>query len=105
VTAFYTYMKTLRDQMRRLGELGLGEEVKMQKAAVLVTSICTYESARKAVEELVEFDPTQAEAIVIGLVSELQAYRFLRDRFPENDIRSRRLMLRELKYGGVVPPL
>jgi hypothetical protein len=109
VTAFYTYMKSLRDQLRRLGDLGSGDEVKIQKAAVLVTSIymtfLAYESARQAIGELVEFEPTRAEASVTGLITELQVYRFLRDFFPKDDIRSRRLVLREPKYGLLVPQL
>jgi hypothetical protein len=109
VTAFYTYMKSLRDQMRRFGELGSGGEIKTQKVAVLATSIymtfLAYESARQAIEELVEFEPTRAEAAVTGLVTELQVFRYLRELFPENDMRSHRLALREPKYGVLVPKL
>ena len=109
VTAFYTYMKSLRDQMRRLGDLGSGDEVKAQKAAILVTAIymtfLAYESARQAIDELVEFEPARAEATVTGLLTELQVYRFLRDLFPGNDVYSRRLVLREPKYGQLVPKL
>jgi hypothetical protein len=109
VTAFYTYMKTLRDQLRRLGELGSGPGSKQQKSAVLVNAIymtfLAYESARKSIEELIEFEPTQAEAMVTGLVSELRAYRFLTKCFGPEDIRGRRLALREDRYGDFVPML
>jgi hypothetical protein len=94
VTAFYTYMKALRDQFRRLGDLGSGQDSNAQKSAVLVNAIymafLAYESARKSIEELIEFEPTQAEAIVTGLVSELCAYRFLTKCFGPEDIRGRR---------------
>ena len=62
-----------------------------------------YESARKSIDELIEFEPTQAEALVTALVIELPAYRFLTKCFGPDDIRGRRLALREDKYGEFVP--
>jgi hypothetical protein len=109
VTAFYTYMKAFRDQLRALSELGSGEELKHQKSALLVNAIYMiflgYESARKSIDELIEFEPTQAEALVTALVIELPAYRFLTTCFGPDDIRGRRLALREDKYGEFVPQL
>lgn len=109
VTAFYTYMKAFRDQLRSLGALGTGEDLKQQKPAILINAIYMiflgYESARKSIVELIEFEPTQAEAMVTGLVSELRSYHFLRQHFDRDDIRGRRLALREDKYGDIVPPL
>jgi hypothetical protein len=110
VTAFYTYMKALRDQFRRLGDLGVGTELNQQKSAVLINAIymafLAYESARKSLVELIEYEPTQAEAMVTGLVSELSAYRFLTRWFDsETDIRGRRLALRAKEYRELVPKL
>jgi hypothetical protein len=64
-----------------------------------------YESARNSIDELIEFDPTRAEAMVTGLVTELNAYRFPTRFFGPDDIRGRRLALREDKYGQFVPQL
>lgn len=109
VTAFYTYMKAFRDQLRALSELGSSEDSKHQKSALLVNAIYMiflgYESARKSIDELIEFEPTQAEALVTALVIELPAYRFLTKCFGPDDIRGRRLALREDKYGEFVPQL
>jgi hypothetical protein len=109
VTAFYTYMKAFRDQLRGLSELGPGEEFKVQKSAFLLNAIYMlflgYESARKSIKELIEFEPTQAEAMVTGLVTELRAYQFLTACFGPDDIRGRRLALRHDQYGKCVPKL
>jgi hypothetical protein len=110
VTEFYTYMKALRDQFRHLSDLGVSAELNQQKSAVLVNAIymafLAYESARKSVVELIEYEPTQAEAMVIGLVSELYAYRFLTQCFDaKTDIRGRRLALRAKEYRALVPKL
>jgi hypothetical protein len=110
VTAFYTYMKALRDQFRRLSDLGVGAELNQQKSAVLVNAIymafLAYESARKTIVEMIEYEPTQAEAMVTSLVSELSAYGFLTKWFDtETDIRGRRLALRAKGYRELVPKL
>jgi predicted nucleic-acid-binding protein len=109
VTAFYTYVKAFRDQLRSLAELGSEEELKPKKSSVLINAVYMlflgYESARKSVEELIEFEPTQAEAMVTGLVTELLAYEFLAKHHDLNDMRGRRLALREKAYREIVPPL
>ena len=109
VTAFYTYMKALRDHFRRLGDLSPGQDTNPQKCILLVNAIymafLAYESARTSIEELIEFEPTQAEAMVTGLVTELNAYRYLTKCFGPEDIRGRRLVLRERKYEELVPKL
>ena len=110
VTEFYTYMKALRDQFRRLGDLGGGAEFNQQKSAVLINAIymtfLAYESARKSIVELIEYEPTQAEAMVTGLVTEFSAYRFLTRCFDaDTDIRGRRLALRAKAYDELVPKL
>ena len=109
VTAFYTYMKSFRDQLRSLGELGSEASSNGRKCIVLVNAIYMlflgYESARQSIEELMEYEPAQAEAMVICLVSEIAAYRFLTKCFDRDDIRGRRLSLREKEYSKLVPRL
>jgi hypothetical protein len=64
------------------------------------------ESARKAIDHLVEFDPEHAERQVVILISELEAYRFLCARFTDKeDIHYLRLQLREDDYNALVPDL
>jgi hypothetical protein len=62
------------------------------------------ESARKAIKDLVEFEPTQAEDMITILLSELPAYGFLREQF-KGDLRQRRLESRDLAYREEVPAL
>jgi uncharacterized membrane protein len=102
ITAFYTYMKAARDSMRSLMEITptLAEVGSADKAAaavgpwhdaarnVIYVLYLGLESARKAVEDLVEFEPERAERQIVILISELEAYRFLREQFTDNkDIR------------------
>jgi hypothetical protein len=64
------------------------------------------ESARHAIADLVEFEPEQAERAIVVLISELEAYRFLRGQFvDENDVHYQRITLRESEYRHVVPRL
>ena len=46
------------------------------------------ESGRKAIRQLVEYEPTQAEDTFTILLSELVAYGFLREQF-KGDLRHR----------------
>jgi hypothetical protein len=58
------------------------------------------ESARRAVDDLVEFEPTHTERLMVILLSELTAYRFLlKQHHEKNEIRHRRLALRGCCYG------
>jgi len=57
------------------------------------------ESGRKAIEDLVEFEPQQAERTIVVLLSELVAYCFLRCEFSDpNDMRCKRLEMRKRVY-------
>ena len=107
VTAFYTYSKVMRDTMRKLGDLQPGvvgtrdaETWHHAVCNVIYMQFLAFESARKAILDLVEFEPTQAEELITVLLSELPAYRFLLDHF-DMDFRHRRLALREPEYGGM----
>ena len=61
-----------------------------------------FESARKAIKDLVEFEPTQAEDMITVLLSELPAYGFLREQF-QGDLRQRRLQARDQAIAARSP--
>ena len=111
VTAFYTYMKVMRDSLRKLaeihpsptGSLG-GDDWHRAVCNVIYMQFLGLESARKAIKELVEFEPTQAEDIFTILLSELVAYGFLREQF-NADLRQRRLEARDEEYRREIPDL
>lgn len=118
ITEFYTYMKALRDAQRRLATLAPpraaapppdhDDEPDPWRGA-LINAIyllyLSYESARKAVDDLVEFDPTRAEHKIVILITELKCYPFLLRRFGVENIRRQRLALREVQYLREVPRL
>jgi hypothetical protein len=111
VTAFYTYMKVMRDSLRRLASIpppppGGPCEDDWHRAIcnVLYMQFLGLESARKAIKDLVEFEPTQAEDMISILLSELVAYGFLREQF-RGDIRQRRLEARDVTYRREIPEL
>jgi hypothetical protein len=120
ITAFYTFMKAVRDSQRMLAgirpePLGLGSpsneaplDVSWHEAArnVVYMLFLGLESARHAIADLVEFQPEYAERTIVVLLSELEAYRFLRSQFEdEEDMYHRRIMLRDPEYRGLVPHL
>jgi hypothetical protein len=112
ITAFYTYMKAVRDSARSLFEMsappaqsapgsnGASTSTPWREAArnVIYMMFLGLESARKAIHELVEFEPDEAERKIIILISELEAYCFLLDQFDESDTHYQRLQLREGDY-------
>jgi hypothetical protein len=57
-----------------------------------------YETARKSVDDLMEYEPTHVENTVMILLSEVPAYRFLLKTF-RDDFRHGRLKLRYREYG------
>jgi hypothetical protein len=64
-----------------------------------------YESARKSVADLIEFQPTRAEDTIVILLTELECFAFLCDYFKADDLRYNRLQLREEDYRQIVPDL
>ncbi|HEY7387372.1 MAG TPA: hypothetical protein VH640_02610 [Bryobacteraceae bacterium] len=120
ITAFYTYMKATRDALRKLADMGpdsadldsardqaqaAGVWRKEARNAVYLLFL-GLESARRAISDLVEFEPEKAERTIVVLLSELAAYGFLRCQFPdENDIFHRRIALRLPEYGKLVVAL
>jgi len=120
ITAFYTYMKAVRDSLRSLAEIG-AQRAELESSAnkdpvvgpwheaarnVVYMLFLALESARHAVSDLVEFEPDEAEKTVVILLSELVAYRFLCSQFTdEQDMRHQRIVLRDSEYRRLVPKL
>jgi hypothetical protein len=122
MTAFYTYWKATSDAYRFLANLSKGEADSKTKTdpdtwrdAVLhlvYMQFLTCESARKAIRDLVEFEPNNAENTITILLSELPAYEFLMRCLADKeadkeagkeDVRFARLKLRLDRYRTVVP--
>lgn len=109
VTAFYTYMKVARDHMRKLADIDANSADALAKWQAAVGNVVymlflALESARKSMQDLVEFQPTQAEETITILLSELGAYAYLRT-IIKDDLRQRRLAARDAHYRLVVPKL
>jgi hypothetical protein len=97
ITEFYTYMKVVRDLLRK------AEDEPAKSAPALYVSIIYvlflgYESARLAIKELIEFEPTKAENMMMILLTELECYTFLCQYYKDDDLRIERLALRFLSY-------
>jgi hypothetical protein len=113
VTAFYTYMKATRDMLRKVSDLGMnaGSAEAERKAIVNVIYMVflAYESARHAIDHLIEFQPAHAENKIVLLLAEIPAYRFLRKRCAEgefnDEIHLKRLDLRLAEYQQFIPEL
>jgi hypothetical protein len=115
ITAFYTYMKAMRDSLRNLAQIPhLPDDDEktgpwhVAKRNVIYMQFLGLESARKAVRDLVEYEPDNAERIVTILLSELTCYGLLIEQFDKidrNEMRYRRLELRREQYNSVLPPL
>jgi hypothetical protein len=111
VTAFYTYMKVMRDSLRKLVDMKppppgepVGDDWHRAICNVVYMQFLALESARKAIKDLVEFEPTQAEDMLTILLNEIVAYGFLRKQF-KGDLRERRLDARGADYRREVPKL
>jgi len=116
IIEFYTYIKGVRDQLRALAEIDPGstEEVgacsKQDKWHTTVFNIVYslflgYESARKAIKDLIEFEPAAAEARIAILLTEIRCYAFLMSNIAVGDFRYERLSLRLADYKEEVMPL
>jgi hypothetical protein len=106
VAGFYTYMKAIRDSMRNLMELrSTSVPVDAQSYAlinVIYMVFLAYESARNAINDLIEYEPTHAETAMIVLFTEMPAYDFLLGKFSADDIRQKRLDLRRNSYEAPI---
>lgn len=111
ITAFYTYMKAVRDSLRARSAITAHENSspvawRETTCDVVYMLYLGLESARHAIDDLVEFEPEKAERTVVILMSELEAYGFLRSQFTnEEDTHYQRLKLRETDYRHEVPML
>jgi hypothetical protein len=121
ITAFYTYMKAVRDAERAFtnAEQPFIEASPMQAddrekkeiawrealRNVIFVLYLGMESARHAIDDLVEFEPEKAERTIVVLLSELTAYGFLCKQFKNENVYFRRLILRCKDYSQLVPQL
>jgi hypothetical protein len=111
ITAFYTYMKVFRDSLRKRAEMGPAapgcEDPRLEATKSLIYMLFLgLESGRLAVTDLVEFRPERTEHRIVVLISELEAYRFLRHHFTDpGDMRHQRIELRRTKYYALVREL
>jgi hypothetical protein len=115
ITAFYTYMKAVRDSMRSLAEIPPPGARLPGRAAgawreaarnVVYMWFLGLESGRRAIADLVEFEPEKAERTIVVLISELVAYQFLRRQYPEEgEMHHERIKLRHAEYEDIVPKL
>jgi len=112
ITSFYTYMKATRDSMRQLAQIPhqRGDDPKAgpwhtAKRNVVYMLFLAFESARKAVRDLVEYQPENAECTATILLTELVCYGFLIEQFEPSDVRYRRLVLRRKQYEKLLPSL
>jgi hypothetical protein len=126
ITAFYTYMKAVRDSLRMLAEIrpmsGESPAARTSRSSAESASLVqpwhdamrnamyvlylALESGRHAIRDLVEFEPDQTERTIVILISELSAYRFLREQYRNpSDMHYSRLILRGPEYQELVPRL
>ncbi len=91
VTAFYTYMKVMRDTLRKLADIKppaaggrLTDDWHRAICSVIYMQFLGLESARKAIKDLVEFEPTQAEDMIT-----VAAERAARLRVPARAVQGR----------------
>jgi hypothetical protein len=107
ITEFYTYMKATRDSQRRLAQLSsFGSEAGLDPRLNLIYMLfLAYESGRKAVESLIEFQPSRAENRIVILITELKCYSCLLKHLDQDKHHYPRLLLRKEDYRNVVPTL
>jgi hypothetical protein len=106
ITAFYTFMKAVRDTLRQLAEAKSATQWQESMRNVIYMLYLGLESGRNAMNDLVEFEPTHTERTMVILLSELDAYYFLRDKFRDpNEMHNERLILRGPTYATLVPKL
>jgi hypothetical protein len=121
ITEFYIYMKTARDLQRELASIDVPQATNFSKsetddsakvdlwhetlADMIYVLFLGYESARKAVADLIEFQPTRAENTIVILLTELVCFAFLCEYFKHDSVRFSRLQLREFDYERIVPAL
>lgn len=106
ITAFYTFMKTVRDKFRDGANVQDDKQREELRKNLIYMLYLGLESGRKATRDLVEFEPACIERTMIVLISELTAYHFLRQQYQDkDDIHRYRLLLRGPTYTGLMSEL
>ena len=121
ITEYYTYMKSARDLQRILASINASQAAKSSAGAphdaakdaagheavadIIYVVFLGYESARKAIADLIEFQPTRDENIIVILLTELVCFSFLCEYLREDNLRFARLQLRETGYEEVFQEL
>jgi hypothetical protein len=107
ITEFYTYMKAARDLQRSLAENPSPKAAIPILENLIYVLFLGYESARKAIEDLIEYEPTRAENMIVILTTELECYGFLCKHFEDkkDELRAGRLNLRRQNYMTEIPDL
>jgi hypothetical protein len=97
-------MKVMRDTLRKFALIrppapGTGHDTEWHRtiSSIVYIQFLALESARHAIRDLVEYEPTQAEDMITILLSELVAYKFLREHFLDS-LRHGQLKAREPEY-------
>lgn len=104
VTEFYTYRKTMVDYLRAISVAEDIQERSRLTSEMIYMQFLMFESARLAVEELIEFEPNRAESLVNILCSELVLFGYLLNHY-KDDYRGKRLRLRCKTYERIVSEL
>jgi len=104
ITAFYTYVKAVRDTMRQLADIGphCWYDTMLNIIYMMFLSL---ESARKAIDDLIEYGPEEKVRIIEILISELEAYDFLRKTLAHDQVRYQLIMMRQPYYRELVPKI
>jgi hypothetical protein len=107
ITAFYTYWKATRDAFRKLAKTKPAYSDGWHRAMgnLLYMQFLAMESARKAIRDLIEFEPNNAENTIMILVGELPLYGALLKYVEVGDVRHARLQLRRSGYLSLVPQI
>jgi len=106
ITAFYTFMKAVRDTLKQLAAAKSAKQWQESMCNVIYMLYLGLESGRNAMNDLVEFEPTHTERTMVILLSELDAYYFLRQQFDvPQELHYDRLILRGPTYTALVAKL
>jgi hypothetical protein len=106
ITAFYTYMKAMRDTFRHIADSSSSARRHESLKNLIYMLYLALESGRRATDDLVEFEPIHTERTLTTLLAELEAYTFLRAQYPTpGEVRHDRLILRGPEYTAVVRKL
>lgn len=98
ITEFYTYMKVARDLQRKLADYATAKIAEATYVNLIYVLYLGHESARRAIKELIEFEPSRAENIMIILLTELRCFAFLCNYYPHGGLKFQRLLFRLRDY-------